>query len=127
MMWMMLQQPEPEDYVIATGRQHSVRELIDTAASGLGLSIWWEGKGVEEKGVNAATGKPIVAIDPRYFRPTEVDTLLGDPSKARNKLGWEPRISFEELIAEMVAADLEEAEKDTLVKQKGYRIYGNSE
>jgi GDPmannose 4,6-dehydratase len=127
MMWLMLQQPAPEDYVIATGRQHSVRELIETAAAGLGLAVRWEGEGVEEKGVNAATGKPMVAIDPRYFRPTEVDTLLGDPSKARNKLGWEPQISFEELIAEMVAADLKEAEKDTLVQQKGYRIYGNAE
>ncbi len=127
MMWMMLQQPGPEDYVIATGRQHSVRELIETAASRLDLSIRWEGKGVEEKGVNVATGKPMVAIDARYFRPAEVDTLLGDPSKARSKLGWEPRISFEELVAEMVAADLKEAEKDTLVRQKGYRIYGNSE
>jgi GDPmannose 4,6-dehydratase len=127
MMWMMLQQPEPEDYVIATGRQHSVRELIETAASRLDLPIRWEGKGVEEKGVNAATGKPIVAIDPRYFRPAEVDTLLGDPSKARNKLGWEPKISFEELVAEMLAADLKEAEKDAMVKRKGYRIFGNAE
>ena len=127
MMWMMLQQPEPEDYVVATGHQHSVRDLIEVAAGKLDIRIAWEGKGLEEKGINAATGKPIVAIDPRYFRPAEVDTLLGDPSKARRKLGWEPRISFEELVTEMVMADLKEAEKDTMVQQKGYRIYGNSE
>ena len=127
MMWMMLQQPEPEDYVVATGHQHSVRDLIEVAAGKLDIRIRWEGKGAEEKGFDAATGKPIVAIDPRYFRPAEVDTLLGDPSKARRKLGWEPRISFEELVTEMVTADLKEAEKDTMVQQKGYRIYGNSE
>jgi GDPmannose 4,6-dehydratase len=127
MMWMMLQQPAPEDYVIATGRQHSVRELIELAAAQLGIGLRWEGKGITEKGVDGATGRPIVAVDPRYFRPTEVDTLLGDPSKARHKLGWEPKISFEELVGEMVAADLKEAEKDVLVQQKGYRIYGNLE
>ncbi len=127
MMWLMLQQPEPEDYVIATGQQHSVRDLIEAAAGKLGLRIGWEGRGAEEKGIDAATGKPIVAVDPRYFRPAEVDTLLGDPSKARNKLGWEPRIGFEELVAEMVAADLKEAEKDAMVKRQGYRIYGNAE
>jgi GDPmannose 4,6-dehydratase len=127
MMWMMLQQPEPEDYVVATGHQHSVRDLIETAAAKLDIRIAWENKGLEEKGINAATGKPIVAIDPRYFRPAEVDTLLGDPSKARRQLGWEPRISFEELVTEMVMADLKEAEKDTMVQQKGYRIYGNAE
>jgi GDPmannose 4,6-dehydratase len=127
MMWMMLQQPEPEDYVVATGQQHSVRDLIEVAAGKLDIRIRWEGKGLEEKGLDAATGKPIVAIDPRYFRPAEVDTLLGDPSKARRQLGWEPRISFEELVTEMVTADLKDAEKDTMVQQKGYRIYGNSE
>ena len=127
MMWMMLQQPAPEDYVIATGRQHSVRDLVELAADRLGIRLRWEGNGIDEKGVNDATGRPVVAVDPRYFRPTEVDTLLGDPSKARHKLGWEPKISFEELVGEMVAADLEEAEKDVMVKQKGYRIYGNLE
>jgi GDPmannose 4,6-dehydratase len=127
MMWMMLQQSEPEDYVVATGQQHSVRDLIEVAAEKLDIRIRWEGKGLEEKGLDAATGKQIVAIDPRYFRPAEVDTLLGDPSKARRKLGWEPRISFEELVTEMITADLKEAEKDTMVQQKGYRIYGNSE
>jgi GDPmannose 4,6-dehydratase len=127
MMWMMLQQPAPEDYVIATGRQHSVRDLIELAAAQIGIRLRWEGQGIDERGFDVATGRPVVAVDPRYFRPTEVDTLLGDPSKARHKLGWEPRISFEELIGEMVAADLEEAEKDVLVRQKGYRIYGNLE
>lgn len=127
MMWMMLQQPEPQDYVIATGQQHSVRELIEVAAGQLGIGIRWEGRGAAEKGLDAATGTPIVAIDPRYFRPAEVDTLLGDASKARRQLGWEPRISFEELVAEMVAADLKEAEKDTYVREQGYRIYGNAE
>lgn len=127
MMWMMLQQPEPQDYVIATGQQHSVRELIEAAAGQLGIGIRWEGRGAAEKGLDVATGTPIVAIDPRYFRPAEVDTLLGDASKARRQLGWEPRISFEELVAEMVAADLKEAEKDTYVREQGYRIYGNAE
>jgi GDPmannose 4,6-dehydratase len=127
MMWMMLQQPKPEDYVIATGQQHSVRELIELAAAKLDLRIAWEGRGITEKGIHAASGKPIVAIDPRYFRPTEVDTLLGDAGKARRKLGWEPQISFDELVAEMVAADLQEAEKDAMVQRKGYRIYGNAE
>jgi len=127
MMWMMLQQPEPEDYVVATGHQHSVRDLVETAADKLEIRIRWKGKGLEEKGFDAVTGKPVVAIDPRYFRPAEVDTLLGDPSKARRKLGWEPRVSFDELVTEMIMADLREAEKDTMVQQKGYRIYGNSE
>jgi len=127
MMWMMLQQSEPDDYVIATGQQHSVRELIELAAAVLDMRIAWEGKGAEEKGLDAATGRPIVCIDPRYFRPAEVDTLLGDASKARRQLGWEPTISFEELIREMVMADLREAEKDAMVRQKGYRIYDHSE
>jgi GDPmannose 4,6-dehydratase len=127
MMWLILQQPEPEDYVIATGQQHSVRELIEMASAQLDIRIVWEGQGAEERGIDAATGEPIVAIDPRYFRPAEVDTLLGDASKARRKLGWEPTIGFAELVGEMVAADLKEAEKDTYVRKKGYRIYGNSE
>jgi GDPmannose 4,6-dehydratase len=127
MMWRILQQPEPEDYVIATGQQHSVRELIEVAAAQLDMRLAWEGTGAEEQGVDAATGKPIVAIDPRYYRPAEVDTLLGDASKARQKLGWEPEIGFEQLVAEMLAADLKEAEKDTYVRKKGFRIYGNAE
>jgi GDPmannose 4,6-dehydratase len=127
MMWRILQQPQPEDYVIATGRQHSVRELIEVAAGQLGMRIEWKGEGAGEQGIDAATGKTIVAIDPRYYRPAEVDTLLGDASKARRQLGWEPRIGFEELVAEMVAADLKEAERDTYVRKQGYRIYGNAE
>jgi GDPmannose 4,6-dehydratase len=126
-MWMVLQQPAAEDYVVATGIQHSVREMIELAAGKLGISIAWTGQGAEETGVDQATGKAIVAIDPRYFRPTEVDTLLGDSTKARHKLGWKPQIGFEELIGEMVASDLMEAERDALVRQKGYRTYGNSE
>jgi GDPmannose 4,6-dehydratase len=127
MMWMMLQQGEPDDYVVASGQQHSVRELIELAATVLDMRLAWEGEGVEEKGLDPATGRPIVCIDPRYFRPAEVDTLLGDASKARRQLGWEPKISFEELIREMVMADLREAEKDAMVRQKGYRIYDHSE
>ena len=127
MMWMMLQQPEPEDYVIASGRQHSVRELIELAAGKLGMNVAWEGQGVEERGIDTISGRPIVAIDSRYFRPAEVDTLLGDPSKARRQLGWEPKIGFEELITEMVTSDLMEAEKDAMVRRKGYRIFGNDE
>jgi len=127
MMRLILQQSEPDDYVIASGKQQLVWDLIDLAAAELGMRIGWEDVGVEKKGLDAATGKAIVCIDPRYFRPAEVDTLLGDASKARRKLGWEPRILFEELIREMVMADLREAEKDAMVRQKGYRIYGHSE
>jgi GDPmannose 4,6-dehydratase len=127
MMWLMLQQPEPEDYVVATGQQHSVRDLIEVAAAKLDIGLRWEGVGVAEQGIDTSTGEIIVAIDPRYFRPAEVDTLLGNPAKAMNKLGWKPQIRFEDLVAEMVMADLKEAEKDTYVRQKGYRIYGNSE
>jgi GDPmannose 4,6-dehydratase len=127
MMWMMLQQPEPEDYIIATGKQHSVREFIELAAGKLNIRVRWEGKGLEEKGLDAATGKSIVAIDPRYFRPAEVDILLGNPDKAHHQLGWNPKISFEELVEEMIMADLKEAQRDSMVQQKGYRIFGNAE
>jgi GDPmannose 4,6-dehydratase len=127
MMWLMLQQPESEDYVIASGHQHSVRELIEVAAGFLGLRLRWQGSGADERGVDPVSGRTLVAIDPRYFRPAEVDTLLGDPSKARRRLGWEPRIGFEELVREMVAADLKEAERDLMVRDKGYRIYRSSE
>jgi len=127
MQWLMLQQDEPEDYVIATGEQHSVRELIELTGHQLGMSIRWEGKGEKEKGVNSANGQTVVAIDPRYFRPTEVDTLLGDPPKAREKLGWKPRRTFKELIAEMVAADLKEAERDHLFRQEGFQTYNHIE
>src|SRR5271169_5325082 len=120
--WLMLQQDHAEDFVIATGVQYSVRDFVDAAARELGMNIRWEGKGVDEKGYDAA-GKCIVAVDPRYFRPTEVETLLGDPTKAREKLGWTPRISFNELVAEMVREDLRSAERDELIKKHGYKAF----
>lgn len=119
--WLMLQQDEPEDFCIATGVQHSVREFVNAAAAELGMVISWHGKGVDEKGVDA-DGKVRVIVDPRYFRPTEVDTLLGDSTKARQKLGWEPSVSFESLVKEMVREDLKSAEKDELVKKHGYTV-----
>jgi len=127
MQWIMLQQEEPEDFVIATGEQHSVRDFVNLAAKTLGIDIVWEGTGVNEKGVNTATGKTIVSVDPKYFRPTEVDTLLGDPSKAKEKLGWIPEISFQELVSEMVKQDLMEAKKDHLCKTHGFNIFEYNE
>ncbi|ABB57372.1 GDP-mannose 4,6-dehydratase [Synechococcus elongatus] len=123
MQWLMLQQEQPDDYVIATGVQFSVRQFVEIAAAEVGLTIAWSGSGVEEKGINPATGQAIVAIDPRYFRPTEVETLLGDPSKAKRQLGWEPRISFEQLVSEMMREDLHLAERDALIKQAGYKAF----
>jgi GDPmannose 4,6-dehydratase len=108
-MWRILQQPEPSDYVLATGETHSVREFVEKAFEQIGVRIAWQGVGVEEKGLDAGSGRVLVEIDRRYFRPTEVDLLVGDPSKARSKLGWQHTVSFEELIAEMVAADLKAA------------------
>jgi GDPmannose 4,6-dehydratase len=131
-MWLMLQQDKPEDFVIATGEQHSVREFVDAAAAELGLRLRWEGSGVEEAGVVDAIaaeppvlkrGQVVVRVDPRYFRPTEVETLLGDPSRARTRLGWKPQVSFPELVAEMVREDLRSAERDELVKRHGHRPY----
>lgn len=126
MQWLMLQQAEPEDFVIATGQQHSVREFVNAAAEELGLDIIWEGSGTEETGYWIVPGRrktPIVRVDPRYFRPTEVDTLLGDPTKAKKKLGWAPKIGFRELVAEMVREDLKSAQRDELVKRHGYDAY----
>jgi len=120
MQWLMLQQDHAEDFVIATGVQYSVRDFVNAAAKELGMDIRWEGLGVDEKGYDAH-GKCIVAVDPRYFRPTEVETLLGDPSKAKDKLGWTPRITFDELVSEMVREDLKAAERDELVKKHGYK------
>jgi len=120
MQWLMLQQDQAEDFVIATGVQYSVRDFVNAAAKELGMEIRWEGEGVDEKGFDTH-GKCIVAVDPRYFRPTEVETLLGDPSKAKNKLGWTPKITFDELVAEMVREDLKAAERDELVKKHGYK------
>ena len=122
MQWLMLQQDKPDDFVIATGVQYSVRQCIELAAENVGLKIKWQGSGLDEKGMDADTGKVIVEVDPRYFRPTEVDTLLGDPSKAKKKLGWQPKISFEEMIAEMVQSDLEAAKSDQLLQKEGFPI-----
>lgn len=122
MQWLMLQQETPEDFVIATGQQQSVRDFVNAAARELKMEIFWEGQGVEEKGYNK-DGKCIVAVDPRYFRPTEVETLLGDATKAREKLGWTPEVTFDELVAEMVQADLKAALRDELVKRNGFQAY----
>ena len=119
MQWLMLQQEKPEDFVIATGEQHSVREFVEAAAAELGMTLRWTGSGVDERGYDE-NGRCIVAVDPRYFRPTEVETLLGDASKAREKLGWQPRTRFAELVSEMVREDLSEAHRDELVKRHGY-------
>ena len=124
--WLMLQQSRPEDYVIATGEQHSVREFAEAAAHELGMKIKWKGKGAEEKGYDG-DGRCIVAVDHRYYRPTEVDALLGDASKARSQLGWQPRVRFDELVAEMAHADLRDAERESLVKQHGYRTFHHHE
>jgi GDPmannose 4,6-dehydratase len=126
MQWLMLQQQQPDDYVIATGRQFSVRDFVTIAASEMDLKVRWEGEGVEEHGIDA-DGRTIVRVDPRYFRPTEVETLLGDASKAHAKLGWKPKITFEQLVAEMVAEDLRDAQRDALVSQHGYRAFNHHE
>ncbi|MBB4127935.1 GDPmannose 4,6-dehydratase [Xanthomonas translucens] len=122
MQWLMLQQEQPEDFVIATGVQYSVRDFVNAAAAELGMNIRWEGNGVDEKGYDDK-GNCVVAVDPLYFRPAEVETLLGDASKAKQKLGWEPKITFEELVAEMVREDLKSAERDELVKRHGYSAF----
>jgi GDPmannose 4,6-dehydratase len=121
MQWLMLQQQGvPEDFVIATGVQYSVRDFVDAAATELGIQVRWEGHGVDEKGYDGS-GNCIVAVDPRYFRPTEVETLLGDPAKAKQKLGWVPKTTFAQLVAEMVREDLRSAERDELIKHHGYK------
>jgi len=120
MQWLMLQQEQPEDFVLATGAQHSVRNFIGAAASELGMNIRWEGQGINEKGYDV-NGKCVVAVDTRFFRPTEVETLLGDPSKARVKLGWTPKITFRQLVSEMVQEDLKSAELDELVISQGLK------
>ena len=138
-MWLMLQQKKPDDYVVATGESHSVREFVELAFREVGAEIEWKGKDVKEVGIirsvtgdrsrvtSLKKGKVVVEIDPRYFRPTEVDELLGDASKARSALGWEPQISFEEMISTMVKADLEEASRDQLCKDSGYRVVSYNE
>ena len=122
MQWLMLQQEKPDDFVIATGVQYSVRQFVDTAAKELGIQITWQGQGLDETGTDQH-GKVIVKVDPRYFRPTEVETLLGDPTKAKEKLGWTPRTTFAELVTEMVREDLKSAERDELVKKHGYAAF----
>jgi GDPmannose 4,6-dehydratase len=119
-MWLMLQQPAPDDYVLATGEAHTVRELIERAFAEVGRKIEWRGKGVDEKGRDAKTGEVLVEVDPRYFRPTEVDRLLGDPAKAREKLGWQHKTTFGQLVREMVEADLVEVER-------GYRRHDRAD
>jgi GDPmannose 4,6-dehydratase len=141
--WLMLQQKQPEDFVIATGKQYSVRDFVDAAAREFGITLRWKGKGIKEVGIadtvkapsplvgegrgeggsRVRPGTVIVRVDPRYFRPTEVETLLGDPAKARKKLGWKPKVTFKELVAEMMREDLKSAERDALVKKHGYSAY----
>lgn len=143
MQWLMLQQEKPEDFVIATGVQYSVRDFVNAAAKELGITLRWEGEGVDEIGIvesvkcepagqkgkvsDLAPGDVIVRVDPRYFRPTEVETLLGDPTKAKEKLGWTPKTTFEELVAEMVRGDFEEAQKDELCRRHGFNTFNYHE
>lgn len=137
MQWLMLQQEEPDDYVIATGKQYSVRQFVDAAAAELGITLSWEGEGVDEIGVVASArgtlaggvsaGQTVVKVDPRYFRPTEVETLLGDPAKAHRKLGWKPSTKFADLVAEMVREDFRIAQRDCLVKKHGYEVLEHHE
>lgn len=136
MQWLMLQQDQPEDFVIATGNQYSVRDFVDAATRELGIKMRWEGQGVDEIGYVVSVdaqkapktsedliNKSIVRVDPNYFRPTEVETLLGDPRKAKEKLGWEPKIGFQELVSEMVLSDLEDAKRDALIKKHGFKVF----
>jgi GDPmannose 4,6-dehydratase len=125
--WLILQQDAADDYVIATGKQYSVRDFVASAGSKLGMQIEWQGKGVDEVGIDARSGKTLVRVDPRYFRPTEVETLLGDPSKAKEKLGWSAEVPFEQLVADMIESDLEDAKRDALVAKEGYKIYSRHE
>ncbi|MBL6995750.1 GDP-mannose 4,6-dehydratase [Desulfobacula sp.] len=127
MQWLMLQQDHPEDFVIASGKQYSVKDFVNIAAKELNIEITWKGKGVAEKGFDKKTNNQIIAVDPKYFRPTEVETLLGDPSKAKQKLGWEPKITFQELVTEMVQQDLIEAKKDHLCQTHGFNTFNYNE
>jgi len=127
MQWLMLQQDEPDDFCIATGVQYSVRDFINLSWSYLNREIHWSGKGLDEKGYDSETGDLIVSVDPRYFRPTEVETLLGDPSKAKEKLNWEPKITLREMVFEMMESDLNIAKRDTLIKEYGFRTMNFSE
>jgi GDPmannose 4,6-dehydratase len=124
--WLMLQQPQPEDFVIATGEQHSVRDFVNAVAHELGLAITWRGMGREEAAYDGAQNR-IIALDARYLRPAEVDTLLGDATRAREKLGWKPKVSFRDLVAEMARQDLAVAERDALVQRHGYKLHRSHE
>ncbi|MDR3591528.1 MAG: GDP-mannose 4,6-dehydratase [Negativicutes bacterium] len=126
-MWMMLQQEKPDDFVIATGQTHSVREFVELAFKEVGIDIKWQGQGIDEVGINASTSQVVVKIDPRYFRPTEVELLLGDPTKAKKVLGWQPKTTLAELIRMMVREDVETAERDVLLKNNGYRVLSFNE
>ena len=126
MQWLMLQQDEPDDFVIATGVQYSVRDFVQAAANELDMKIRWQGEGLDEQGIDDS-GRVVVRVDPRYFRPTEVETLLGDPSKARDKLGWTPTTSFDEMVAEMVRSDYDAARRDKLVAQEGFKTFDYNE
>ena len=126
-MWLMLQQDSGDDYVIATGEQHSVREFIEIAGAEFGMDIEWRGSGVEERGIDRSSGAEVVAVDSKYFRPTEVETLLGDPAKAKRVLGWEARTSFADLVRQMAASDLKSAQRDALVKKAGYETFNQHE
>jgi GDPmannose 4,6-dehydratase len=126
MQWLMLQQDQPDDYVIATGEQYSVKEFVNATAEEMKIQISWRGEGVDEEGVDEG-GRRIVAVDPRYFRPAEVASLQGDASKARKKLGWKPRIGFREMVTEMAAADLQNAERDLMMTNSGIRVYERQE
>lgn len=121
--WLILQQDEPDDYVIATGEQHSVREFVEAAFKEVGIHIKWKGKGISEKGIDSDTGRVVIEVDKRYFRPTEVDSLIGDPTKAKKKLGWTPKVTFKELVSEMVREDIKEAERDQLCKKEGFKTF----
>ena len=126
-MWLILQQEQPEDFVIATGKMHSVREFIELAFKEVGIAVLWQGTGVEEKGIDAASGNILVQVDPKYFRPTEVDLLLGDPTKAKEKLGWQAETSLEELVRMMVKEDIVIAERDVLCEEHGFRVNSGNE
>ncbi|NPV38354.1 MAG: GDP-mannose 4,6-dehydratase [Brevinematales bacterium] len=126
-MWLILQQDQPEDYVLATGETHEVREFVEMAFAEVGIPLKWEGEGVNEKGIRTDTGEVVVEVDPRYFRPTEVDILLGDATKARTKLGWKPKHTLQDLVKDMIAHDMEEAKRDHLLKTEGFKTYKFSE
>jgi GDPmannose 4,6-dehydratase len=123
----MLQQDTPEDFVIATGKQFSVRDFVVSAGTRVDMNIVWKGNGIDEIGVDTKTGRTLVRVDSRYFRPTEVDSLLGDATKAREKLGWTAEVSFDELVTEMMESDLEAAKREALIAKEGYRVYSRHE